>query len=732
MQQLSSEALVGATLGEYRLEHLLGKGELSSVYLATSPRATTPFTLRLLHVNADQSTEVGAAYLPRFQQQASHIATLQHPYILPLVDFNVWRGTPYLVWPGISARALTSRLAQNVQLDVLTVGRYLDQIAAALEYAHEHATLHRNLTTDSIYIQRDGQLLVGDFGVRRLIELGRQDAQWYALYDLGEACAPEQLLGQRANTYTDVYGLGCVLYRLLTGHPVFTGDTREDIAHLHLHAPVPPLGSWRGALPNGLDMVIGAALAKEPEQRESHPGAIANGYHQIVTPNNPARVPFAISTLPASPQQSLPTPGVANWSNGNDNGAASVAYSTLGPTQRPPLPDPSPRSLTPFAPATSNVHQQAAGSTSRVQPAPRRGNVGVLVLASVLIVAMIAGGAFVLLRGNNAGLMGGSATVVFSDSSSGEPGHTDALTISATHLPSPSAGYSYQAWLIDTQKEHIIPLGTLVQKGNGFTLAYAGDGSGGHGGTNLLGVGDKLEVSLERGAVTAPIGTIVLSISFPHVAFTHVQHLLFAFPATPGHIGLAVGLLTQTRLLNQQGKFLQQAATNGDTVAAQCFAQSMTDIIQGAHGQQYKPLSDACVAKGITATGDGFGLLKAANSPNTDEATGYLEGVSDHASLAGSGPDATAAVRSHGAEVITALSNLKGWLTTIQQETLDLLKDPQNAAEAQAVAALCDRAYKGVDANGDGRIDPIAGESGVQSAYISAQLMASLSLAAPK
>lgn len=732
MQQLSPDALVGATLGEYRLEHLLAKGELSSMFLATNPKATTPFTLRVLHINADQSTEPGAAYVPRFQQQASHIATLQHPYILPLVDFNVWRGVPYLVWPGVSARALTSRLAQSVPLDALTVGRYLDQITAALEYAHEHATLHRNLTTDCIYIQRDGQLLVSDFGLRRMIELGRQDAQWYPLYELGEACAPEQLLGQHVNTFTDVYGLGCVLYRMLTGHPVFTADTREDIAHLHLHAPIPPLSSWRSSLPNGLDTVIASALAKETEQRETHPGAIANAYHQIVTPNNPARVPFVV---PAHPSPAYGVPSALGTPGSLNGGAVATVPGAVNQTQRPALPEPSPRSLVAFMSDTANGARQTgstASTTSPTQTSPRRQNASILALAAVLIVALLAGGVFVLFRGNSPSLTGASATVVFSDSKGGEAGNTDALTITAPKLPAPTAGYSYQAWLIDTQKEHIISLGAFAKKGNGFTLAYVGDGAGGHGGTNLLGVGDKLEITLERGLVTAPVGTVVLSVTFPKVAFTHIQHLLFSYPDAPGKIGLAVGLLRQVQLLDQQGRFLQQAAASGDDGATRCLAQSMVDIIQGAHGQQYKPLSDTCAAKGITATGDGFGLLKAANSSNAEDAIGYLEAVSDHASLAASGPDATASVRSHAAEVITALSNLKGWLTTIQQEALDLRTNPHNATEAQALAALCDRAYKGVDANANGHIDPVAGEIGAMGAYTSAQLMATLSLVAPR
>lgn len=731
MQQLSPDALVGATLGEYRLEHLLAKGELSSMYLATNPKANTPFTLRVLHVNADKNTESGATYAARFQQQVSHIAALQHPYILPLVDFNVWRGVPYLVWPGVSARALTSRLAQNVPLDVLTIGRYLDQVTAALEYAHEHSTLHRNLTTDCIYIQRDGQLLVSDFGLRRLIELGRQDAQWYALYDLDEACAPEQLLGQHVNTFTDVYGLGGVLYRLLTGHHVFTADTREAIAHLHLHASVPPLSTWRSGLPNGLDSVIASALAKEPEQRETHPGAIANAYHQIVTPNNPARVPFVVSVQP-SPVHGLP-PTLVVQDSINGGGVAAMP-AAVNQAQRTELPEPSPHSLVAFAsdvPRNARSTNAAPPLTRQPPSSSRRPNVGMLILAAMLIVALIAGGAFVFIRGNNTSLVGSSAMVVFSDSRGGETGDTDALTITAPGLPAPAAGYSYQAWLVDTQKEHIISLGTLREKDNGFVLAYAGSADG-HGGTNLLGAGDKLQITLERGAGTAPVGIVVMSVTFPKIAFTHIQHLLFSYPDAPGKIGLVVGLLRQMQLLDQQGRFLQQAAASGDDEATRCFAQSMVDIIQGVHGQRYKPLSDVCVSKGISATGDGFGLLKAADSSNAEDTLGYLEGVSDHASLASSGPDATAAVRSHAAEVIIALSNLNGWLTTIQQEALDLLNNPHNTAEPKALAALCDRAYTGVDANANGRIEPVAGEIGVQGAYTSAQLMATISLVASK
>ncbi|HEY6284880.1 MAG TPA: protein kinase, partial [Ktedonobacteraceae bacterium] len=167
------EKWIGTSLGNYRLEQFIEQSNWGPVFLARTNANSTGYLLRFLIGPANQSSKGHELYLERFQYQASQIATLQHPNILPLIDYGVYRGLPYLVSPQMSMRTLLSRLDRNGPLDVFTIGRYLDQIATALEYGHEHAVLHESLSVDCIFIRLDGQLVVADFGVRKLLESDR-------------------------------------------------------------------------------------------------------------------------------------------------------------------------------------------------------------------------------------------------------------------------------------------------------------------------------------------------------------------------------------------------------------------------------------------------------------------------------------------------------------------------------------------------------------------------------
>src|SRR6266568_4586600 len=151
------DKLVGTTLGNYRLDKLTDKNDLGPVFLARSSKDSGRFLLRVLAVPADLTAEA-------------------------LLVYGNHQGMPYLVSPDLSAVSLSTVLVQKGPIDVIQTSRYLDQITAALEYAHEQAVLHRSLTSDCILVKPDGKLLVADFRVMRMLELGRPEAQRNLLY----------------------------------------------------------------------------------------------------------------------------------------------------------------------------------------------------------------------------------------------------------------------------------------------------------------------------------------------------------------------------------------------------------------------------------------------------------------------------------------------------------------------------------------------------------------------
>ena len=171
IEQTSYAQWVGSTIGEYRLTRLLGTSPMGPLFAADSMNSASAFLIRVLTVPPAQGADMMYSYQTYLERQAGHIITLRHPYMLPMISYGIHQGLPYFVWPYTSMRSLTTRLTQSGVLDVVTAGRYIDQIATVLEYAHQQTTFHRNLSLDCIYLQMDGQIAVADFGVRRLYEL---------------------------------------------------------------------------------------------------------------------------------------------------------------------------------------------------------------------------------------------------------------------------------------------------------------------------------------------------------------------------------------------------------------------------------------------------------------------------------------------------------------------------------------------------------------------------------
>jgi hypothetical protein len=414
----------------------------------------------------------------------------------------------------------------------------------------------------------------------------------------------------------------------------------------------------------------------------------------------PVQAQGATFAVPA--EQTQPSANIPNF--------AQSRYGSPGPSVQAP-----PQQARPYAPMPDTPAQGAI-----IPPPPRRPNIGRIVIIVALIVLVIAGGTIVLVLKNNSNTTIGSNTggvatglVRFVDSQNSQ-GRTDSLSLNISGLAAPPAGSQYNAWFVNDQ-EQIVKLGQLTPSSQGFSLNFAGHG------TNLLSLGNKLEITVEQGTPNAPTGNIVLTATFPPKAVVHIRHLLLAFPITPNHIGLLVGVLGQTQQLNAQAQLLQNAEASHNTFTIQCVAQSMIDIIEGAHGHHYQPLSPVCASQNVNIVGDGFGLLGT---------NGYLALAAAHASLAATQSDSTPLIRVHAGHVEICITNIQGWVTTVDNDAIDLLAHPDHTFKVQEMVTLSDHAYHGVDINGDEQIDPVPGEGGAVTAYIHGQLMATLTLAA--
>jgi len=421
-------------------------------------------------------------------------------------------------------------------------------------------------------------------------------------------------------------------------------------------------------LPSGLDAVFAKALAKRPQDRYQHPGALANAYAQIVSPNNATRVPFAASQPLRRSQTSssyVPQPSRADF------GGPSGPRSNYGAVELEPS----------FAgPGGPNYGDRTPLPRNRRTP-----SLPVLVIAAALVAVVIAG-AFGLHALTSSGPSGpASGQITFLDSQ-GTVGEVNALHLVVSNLGDPQSGSHYYAWLLDTKAEHVTPLGKLTPQNGSASLNYASDASAN---SNLLELGDTLEVTIEKGTVTLPAGDVVLTASFPPKAFVHIQHVLAAYPTTPNHVGLLVGGLRQYQLVSTQIQTLSQGKS--DQKLVRCEAQGILNILEGLKGADYHALPTDCAWQPTISSGDGFGLL-GPQSDGTGDA--YLSEAAAHAALASNQQDATPSIHTHAAQVEALLNTARMSTLTLQQDAIALVANPGDTSKVADMVTLVSNTYQ--------------------------------------
>ncbi len=251
---------VGQQFGNYRLISLLGQGGYAEVYLGQHVRFKQQAAMKVLHAHlSEQETE-------HFQQEAETIATLAHPGIIRVLDFDVQDGIPFLVIDYAPNGSLRQRYPKGSLVPLPVIVSVVKQVAAALQYAHEQKFIHRDVKPENMLVGRHQEVLLSDFGIATITH-STSSLSTTAEGTSGTLAymAPEQIEGH-PRPASDQYALGVVVYEWLCGERPFEGSVSELLAQ-QLSMPPLPLRERMPDIPAEVEQVVLRALAKDPKAR---------------------------------------------------------------------------------------------------------------------------------------------------------------------------------------------------------------------------------------------------------------------------------------------------------------------------------------------------------------------------------------------------------------------------------------------------------------------------------
>jgi len=243
---------IGHIVGKVRIEKYLARGGMAEVYLGTHLTLERPVAVKVLHSHIESEPEL----LTRFQREAKVVASLRHPNIVQVFDFDMYEGHPYLVMEYINGLSFSTYLhhlhEKNQKLSFKQIAYLLKALASGIDYAHSQGVIHRDIkpanillhsTSGDFFVDRpltkNTDPILTDFGLVRIAHSATQTATGL-VSGTPKYMSPEQARGEKVDHRTDIYSLGVILYELLAGHAPFEGDSTLVVIYKHLHEP-PPL-----------------------------------------------------------------------------------------------------------------------------------------------------------------------------------------------------------------------------------------------------------------------------------------------------------------------------------------------------------------------------------------------------------------------------------------------------------------------------------------------------------
>src|SRR5216117_941069 len=270
------EAVRAATmlgeLGDYELLEEIGRGAQGVVFRARQKSLNRTLALKVISLGQWASK----AHLKRFRREAEAAASLDHPSIVPIYEVGERDGSCYFSMKFVEGGQL-DEVVRRTPMSIRQAVELIAKVARTVQYAHEHLILHRDIKPGNILLDAKGEPHLTDFGLARLVESESSVTQTLDVLGTPSYMAPEQAVGNNAavSSATDVYGLGAVLYQLLTGHPPFAGGTTyETIKLLENTEPRPPR-LLNPKVDRDLSTICLKCLEKDPKRRYSSALALA-------------------------------------------------------------------------------------------------------------------------------------------------------------------------------------------------------------------------------------------------------------------------------------------------------------------------------------------------------------------------------------------------------------------------------------------------------------------------
>ncbi|MEQ1914102.1 MAG: protein kinase, partial [Sideroxydans sp.] len=256
--------ILPGTIGKYTVTKQLGQGATSTVYLGYDSFAKREVAVKVLKQEILNDPKMGKIYQRQLNNEASLAGKLSHPHIVSIYDAQIGSDSSYIVMEYVNGGTLEKYAEPDHLLPIDVVVEYMFKCCRALNYAQFNGVIHRDIKPANMLLTADGDIKISDMGAALLVNLEQTQVA-----NLGSPSymSPEQIRGEQLTHQTDIYSLGVVMYRFLTGHAPFPAQSLAGLCHQILNTAPLPLRAHRNTIPAELERVVMRAMHKDKKER---------------------------------------------------------------------------------------------------------------------------------------------------------------------------------------------------------------------------------------------------------------------------------------------------------------------------------------------------------------------------------------------------------------------------------------------------------------------------------